>query len=148
MNTGVIIPHVGPSQLTEEVLEAAKYPQNVYSIFYEHETECYRAIPHLLSNVSESLIFTGRLIATSLSSAKYVIKSLNHVQRIFYVYDLEFLREGKNNYIANLEIYRHPSLKLYTRCEDYADRLRKYANVDVEVDSIYNVMNGEVNVET
>lgn len=138
-SVGVILPHVGPSQLAEEVFSAMT-GDDMYSIYYERVAVPYRPTVIPLHTVSECLFFSGRLIGTTLFSMNYVLSSLQKIESVFYIYDLEFLR-GKTNYMDNLKIYRNQELKIYTRSEEYAKIFKNYANRDIEVKSIRDVIN-------
>ncbi len=138
-NIGVILPHLGPSQLAHEVITKVNAERGCYSLYYEGLYPAYTRIHSSLMNITESKYFSGRLISTTLSSAEYTLFSLQHIELIYYCYDLEFLR-GKTDYIHNISIYRNPKLKLFTRCESYAKILSDYCNKEVEVCQIGELM--------
>lgn len=135
MNVGIILPSLGPSQLTEEVLEAIQKGKDRYCLYYENLMQHYRPIPFPVMNISESVYFSGKLIATSLFSASYILSNLNHTRKLLFCNDLEFLR-GRTDFMQNISVYRNPELELYTRSEDYAKLLSNYTNKEVKVKTI------------
>lgn len=139
-SVGVILPHVGPSQLAEEVFSAMT-GDDMYSIYYERVANPYRPTVIPLHTVSECLFFSGRLIATSLFSAQFILSSLQHIEACYYIYDLPWLR-GQTNFVENLKILRNPELKLYTRSEEYKSLIEKYTNRSVEVKTIGDLIHG------
>ena len=140
MNVGIVLPHLGPSQLTEEVLECCLRGKDKYALYYENVVKLYRPVPFFNSNISETLFFTGKLIATTFFSANYILSSLNHNKHIMYFYDIEFLR-GRTDFIQNISTLRSPQLELYTRSEDYAKLISNYCNKEVKVRTIEQVIN-------
>ena len=76
--------------------------------------------------------FDGLTIATNLDQANALSKVVGNHPKIFYVWDLEFLKDGKRNFLYNVNIYRNPRLKLVTRSEDHAKCLSNYCNRKVD----------------
>lgn len=129
MQVGIILPHLIPSQLGFEVVNLVNSNPNKhsYTIFYED------LMPNLLSptcpvmNISDVKYFrTGRIVCFSLSSASLLLKSVNHIEPILYLYDLPWLR-GHADYMENLKIMR--ALPVYTRSDEYARLASNYANI-------------------
>lgn len=86
--------------------------------------------------------FDGYLIATDLDSAEQISKIVSPAKKMFYVWDLEWLRRHNNkDYVRNVDIYRNPELKLVVRSESHANELSKYCNR--KVDGIVNNFNLE-----
>lgn len=86
--------------------------------------------------------FDGYLIATDLDSAEQISKIVSPAKKMFYVWDLEWLRRTNNkDYVRNVDIYRNPELKLVVRSESHANELSKYCNR--KVDGIINNFNLE-----
>lgn len=135
MNTGIILPNLSASQLVEEVLQITEKEKGFYTLYLENVTQPYRPVRSPIMNVSETVFFSGKLIATTLFSAQYILHSLQNVDKKYYVYDMEWLR-GRNNFIDNMKILRNPELSLYTRSEEYAQLIKNYCNRDVKVCTI------------
>lgn len=81
-------------------------------------------------NASEIWTFNGTLISTNLDSALTCIKATNNAKNILYLWDLEWMR-GKNDYVHNVSILRHPLIKVITRSKDHAKVVENYANITV-----------------
>ena len=84
-------------------------------------------IPCARMNISEVYSCKGLLISTSLSTANTVAKAIVEAEKVFYVWDLEFLR-GKKDFVDNVKIYRNPALTLIARSQSHADAIENYCN--------------------
>lgn len=132
MNIGIVIPSLGNSQLTLFTVGQCHYLRQ----FTEHEsfifTEDFEppcmSVQTACMNISEMYSFTGILIATSLLNASMIMKINSDCKKIFYVWDLEFLRAGKNNFFSNNSVYRSPELKIVCRSPEHASALENYSN--------------------
>jgi hypothetical protein len=84
-------------------------------------------------NISEIWSFDGTLIATDINSASVVNKVVSPAKKIFYVWDLEWMRPyHQQNYLYNLSIFRSPYLKLVARSEDHVKLIEHYCNRKVD----------------
>ena len=132
MNVGIVIPSLGNSQLTFFAGGQSHYLKQ----FTEHEPFIFMEdfeppcmhIQASCMNVSEMYSFKGLLIATSLSNAAMVLKVKSACKKIFYVWDLEFIRRGYGDFFFNNSIYRSPELKVVCRSEEHAKALENYSN--------------------
>lgn len=79
-------------------------------------------------NISEVFSFNGMLISTNLRNTAIMLKAKTNAKKIFYVWDLEFLRRGNSDFLRNNEIYRHPDIKIVCRSADHAKVLENYSN--------------------
>lgn len=84
-----------------------------------------------------SKIFSGYLtnsliIATDLESAYTLSNTKNMAKKIFYVWELEFLKNKK--YATNYHIYNR--LPVFTRSKSYKQALDNYANIDSKVEEL------------
>lgn len=130
MNVALILPHLSSSQVRDEIFftvgsNIAK-TNNSFSLFFENASPCYSSAPMSMMNISEFRYFSGRAITFSLKEAHYPLSSFNKIEPVLYAYDLDWL-DGETDFIKNVEIYRNPSLALYTRSESYADMIEKYS---------------------
>lgn len=91
-----------------------------------------------LMNIQDIWGFDGLTICTNIDQALALKQVPGHHSKIFYVWDLEFLREGKRNFLYNLQAYRS-DLKIVCRSEEHAKCFSNYANR--EVDSIIPYFN-------
>lgn len=136
-NIGIILPNLSGGQLVYEVFDAIHGIKNNVDydvvVFFEDYTDIPIKPPCACMHLTEIPNFKGKIIATNLSSASFLLKKTIITEKIFYVYDLEWIR-GKNQYLINYKLYN--SMPLYTRSEDYAKELKNYANVDAKVMSV------------
>ena len=84
-------------------------------------------VPCSRMNISEMWSCKGVVIATNLTTANTLAKAVIPAKKVFYVWDLEFLR-GNKNFKENVEIYRNPSLTLICRSQSHAEALENYCN--------------------
>lgn len=75
--------------------------------------------------------FDGLAIATDVDSAYSLSNTVSSSPKVFYVWDLEWLRHNKN-FLYNVGAYRARNLKLVARSKDHADILSKYCNRPVD----------------
>ena len=125
---GIAVSSFGASQLSYLIINNVnKYLQTEYKTdiigFYENLTK-YSLDPQFscMQGV-EMWGYTGNVIATNLSSAQDIIKIPSIKKKFFYVWDLEWVDIIDKDYLKLRQIYRHPKLKIITRCQDYADIL-------------------------
>lgn len=139
INIGIILQHLLPSQLnflTIKYLNGLSSKHGIdCSIFYEQCTPIFASLKFGIYNISEIAHAKGLIIATNLNQASYLTDLTNNTTKIFYVWDLEFLRHSKN-FLDNVKIYRNKSIRLITRNNDYAKILENYCNrpVDAVID--------------
>jgi len=60
-----------------------------------------------------------------------MLNSISPKRKLFYIWDLEWLRPHAKDFIANLRIYRHPKLELIARSISHAQAVENYANKKV-----------------
>ena len=132
---GIIIKDFHPSQLIYYSVKYANLLVNQggeYDItfFYEQLSPISIKPSCAIMNISEIWSFTGTLIATNLESALLLTKVISSANKIFYVWDLEWLRQYKN-YLYNIQVYLSNELKLVARSIDHAKAINKYCNRNV-----------------
>jgi len=81
--------------------------------------------------IHEGWGFDGAMIATSLSTAKKTIEYPEPLVKLFYIWDLEWLRTKIPNYQIMASIYRSNDFTLVARCKDYKDAVEDLWNVSV-----------------
>lgn len=104
-------------------------------LVYKNLTNNFHASKFPILNYSK--IFSGYLtnsliISTDLDSAKTLSKVKNTAKKIFYVWELEFLKN--KNYKENYNIYN--SMPVYTRSLSYKKAIDNYANIDSKVEEL------------
>lgn len=131
-NIGIILPNLEMSQLSFETIytinkEIASNNGYDYRIFFEDLSA--RCIDPMCATMNSSEIhsYDGLLISTTLDNTKASLRTVGKVERVFLVWDLEFIR-GQNNYIENIKIYRDPRIKLVARSIDHAKVIANYTN--------------------
>lgn len=141
---GVILPFVGPSQMAFYAIH------NLNNISYNtHDVDCIiftenldkGCVPslHSIMDVSQIWNFNGLLISTNIDNTMMNIKSTNAAKKIFYIWDLEWLR-NKKNFTENMKVYRNEQINLVTRSEDYADAVHNYCGIRPRVIENFNLM--------
>lgn len=131
-NIGIILPTLEITQLAFEVIsnindDILNGTKTNYTIFFQElSTKCLNPLCAVMS-VAEIHTFHGKVISTSLDTTELMLKSPTSSERVFYVWDLEFIRD-KSNYLRSLFLYRNPQLKIVSRSEDYARALEIFAN--------------------
>jgi hypothetical protein len=143
MNLAIVLPHLAPSQLRDEVFDIINRNRdktnNSYAVFFENAAPCFSSVIAPVMNVSELKHFRGRAIHFSLSSPQFTLKSIYKVETILYSYDLDWLA-GNPDYVENMKIYRNENLKLITRSDSYVNLLSKYCNKKVELKSLEDLL--------
>jgi hypothetical protein len=140
VNIGLILPDLNPSQLSFEIINLinANSKKNEYVVFYENITRNMNSISCPVMNISEVKYFrSGLLVAFNLHSALSLLNSFNDIQKLLYLYDLEWVR-GKTDYLKNLKIMRN--LPLATRSREYSLLIENYCNSHCEVQTLEDIL--------
>ena len=111
MNLGIIVPHFGASQITYESVKLANNTQDTI-LFFEQLISSAMPINCPTMCVNELMNFRGVLISSNIENTLMAHKLINPkwVKLIFYVWDLEWLRPNKNNYLYNFKAYNTPDV--------------------------------------
>lgn len=130
---GFLLNHLGPSQLAFYVINqinaiGEKTVDYDFVLFYEHLVKPCVVPNCMVLNATETFSFHGLLIATTLDNAEVAINSINTARNIYYIWDLDWMRRGQNNYIKNISILRNPKLELIARSQDHASAIENYCN--------------------
>lgn len=141
---GIILPALYKQQLVYETFESL---HKVISskvdpiVFFEDFSPLFIRPPCAMMHISEILNFNGILISTTINNTMMSLKAINQAKKIFYIWDLEWLRNSNNkNYLYNISIYQNPELELITRSNSYAKELNNYANIQPKVLSLENLI--------
>lgn len=135
---GIVLPNLGTSQLSVFAISFAnKFFKTEHNccVFYRNLSAHCIDVKAGCMTISEIWGFNGTIITTCLYDTEFLLKSISTGKKIFYVWDLEFLRDNKD-YIKNTNIYRNPNIILAARSEDHAKTIQNYCNrkVDMIVD--------------
>lgn len=148
IKVGIILPALYKQQLAYEVFDTI---HKVISakvdpvVFFEDFSPIFIRPPCATMHISEILNFNGTLISTTLNNTMMSLKAINQAKKIFYIWDLEWIRNNntinhKNNYLYNISIYQNPELELVTRSDSYAKELNNYANIQPKVSTMENLI--------
>lgn len=121
------------SQLNYEIFQQLINYKDNAALVTRNLTQNFFPIKFPIINYSK--IFSGYLdeksllVATDLDSALTLSKVRNKAKKIFYVWELEYLKN--KNYQYSQSIYN--KFPVYTRSESYKQALDNYANINSEV---------------
>lgn len=130
---GVILPDLSSSQLAyyaTKNINMLLTTSNKHDavIFYETLAPVHTLPRCATMNISEIWSFHGTLISTNIDNTLQSIKAINNAKKIFYIWDLEWLRQGKQNYLYNIRAYRSNKVALVARNKDHAKAIEDYCN--------------------
>lgn len=132
---GIILKDLTSSQINYDIFTQLNKDHSKYNglVFLKNLTQSF--IQPSFPIINYTKIFSSHLnekdiiIATDLDSAEALSNTKNRCKKIFYVWELEFLRS--QNFERNTHIYN--SLPIITRSKSYQEALNNYANIDVKV---------------
>lgn len=137
LKIGVIVDNLGPNQLAHAVISSA----NIYLEKNRGKTDFLvfqkNILPYCLRpnfavmNTSEAFDFDGVLIATDINAASQIVKYPGPKKRIFYSYDLEWLRMQRNYEMLH-PIYSHSRLEVWARSNHHARLIEQTWGVKVK----------------
>lgn len=132
MNIGIILPNLEVNQLAYEIISSINHEilaggKHDYRVFIENiSLFSIRPLCAVMS-IPEIWSYSGLLVSTTLDNTEFSLRLTTDVMRVFYIWDMEWLR-GQKNYLRNLSILRNPNLVLISRSEDAARELERYSN--------------------
>jgi len=108
--------------------------QNIdYAIFFENLSHTPIQHSFSLMNIVYGYSWNGTAIATNLSTAQKLIKCPGPKRKIYYIWDLEWLRYNpKLPYEFLASIYQHPSLELVVRSYSHKKIIENAWNREVK----------------
>ena len=129
MSIGVLLPHLGASQASFlAIQEISKLKEDSVLFFEELSSPC---LPVRCATIciNELMSFSGTLITTNIRNTMTAASLVNRkqVKLIFYVWDLEWLRPGKNDYLYNLQAYNDVDV-LIARHTEHIAPIKNYSN--------------------
>jgi hypothetical protein len=85
--------------------------------------------------------FRGTLVTTNIANTLMCNKLINRnaVKLIFYVWDLEWLRPGKQNFLYNVEAYKIPDI-LVVRNKEHFFPLLNYCGREPQIKNFSEVI--------
>ena len=136
VKVGLILPSLDASQATFNSIHAGNALvmgnplQQVFAFTETVTAPCLQPLFPVL-NVSKTRSFDGVLISGDIRTTVMASNSLQARHRIFYVWDLEWLRRGKGDFVQNMLAFRHPSIKLIARSLSHKKMIERYCNKEV-----------------
>jgi hypothetical protein len=123
MQIGIILPHLGASQLSYLVTQQVNQGGRDYVIFQEHPLPPIQRVRTAILPIYEIAKFKGVLIGTDLSAAKYMVNLTAPSRKLFYPWHVEWMRHG-NDYLSTVKTIMSPHLEVIARSQSYAEQIR------------------------
>lgn len=132
MKLGILLNNLGPTQLAyNAICQANRYAQSGKHsafLFYERQVPPCLKLAVASMQIAEAWNFDGVTVATDLSTAIKLAKFPSPRSKFFYVWDLEWLRNGVQPYEAYSSVYRNPSYQLLARSASHRDAIESCWN--------------------
>lgn len=128
---GILLPHLGPTQMAYEIITALNITlmnkiNFDFTLFVEEILmPCTKPLCAIM-NIAEIHAYHGNLITTTIQNTMFTLGAVAIQRRFFYLWDLEWLRLGRQNYLQNMSVYRNSNIQLITRSQSHADQLNEY----------------------
>lgn len=136
MKIGIAVNHLGPSQLTYCLVKSAHEmlvtkPAVDITLFYENAVKPAFGLNFAAMPLVEAWTYGGTLISTNLNIAKQSIAFTGPKKKLFYVWDLEWLRFQNKEFRSLQQIYANPALTLLARSESHKQAIEQSWNIEV-----------------
>jgi len=127
-NLGLVVPHLGASQVSYQAINLANNMADAVLFFEQLLSPCV-PVKCATMCVTEMVSFGGMLVTSNIENTlmAHQIANRNKIKLVFYVWDLEWLRPGKNNYLHNVKAYQVPDV-LVVRSAEHVGPLANYCN--------------------
>jgi hypothetical protein len=139
MNIGVVIPHLGQSQIGFSAIKAInKIALDGYQhdlvLFFEQFTMPVIQPQCAAMCINELVSFKGTFITSTLNNTSMVLarNSRKKNKVVFYVWDIEWMRPGMNNYLYNYGVFNGVT-KIIARSPEHARAIENYCNRKVDL---------------
>lgn len=138
MKCGVAVSDLGPSQLNYQFITntnemvGSRFDFDAIA-FYENISKPCLAMNFASMSLTEAWGFSGVMIATTLSTAQKISHFPSCSGKIFYVWDIEWVRIRNKQFSELAQVYRNPELTLVARCEDHAQLLKQIWGRDAAI---------------
>lgn len=124
MNVGVLVSSLAASHMAFSLIRQGNRALRERAVddlvaFYERPSRPCLEMVFAAMQENEAWSFDGVAIATSLATASRLSRCPRPSRRLFYVWDLEWLRLGAFDHAAVRSVYRDPSLRLVARGPDH-----------------------------
>lgn len=136
-NINIVTNDLGPSQKNYYLIRNVnvihdRIPGLNIQVFTENLSKFCLKANFAVMNVAEAWAQKGNFIATSMSTASKLLSYPNATRRLFYIWDLEFIRQRNRYYNNNAVIYLHKELELVCRSKEHADLVSNAFNREVK----------------
>jgi hypothetical protein len=123
---GIVIPHLGAGQKTYEAIKLINSVGDGVIFFEQLVAPCVE-VKCATMCVNELMNFSGTLVTTDLEGTQLAhnVVNINKTKTIFYVWDLEWLRLNRQNYLTNWPIYHMPDV-LVARSKEHVGPIENY----------------------
>jgi hypothetical protein len=139
-----LVDNVGASHMAFYLVESANTMSHdgtaCVTIFYDQLHRPCRKLLVPAMMMIEAWAQPGVSIATSLSTAARLLSFPGPQQKMFYVWDMSWMRNPKRVGPFS-ELFRNPDLTLIARCVDHAKALQN--NFNVKVPYVFDNFNNE-----
>jgi hypothetical protein len=129
MKLGILVDNLGPSQMAYSLISRAnkvvtEEPSKCITVFYE--TLALPCIPLSFAQMNAAEVYglNWPIIATNLSTAQKLLKITGPTRRLFYVWDLEWLRIQQKDFRSLYNVYGDQRLQLITRGDSHRIAIR------------------------
>ncbi len=123
---GVIVDSLGPNELAYHLISSGNaliqnMPKERIDLIVFFQNILPQCLPLQFSsmNLSEAYDYNGTLIATDLLAASKMVNYPGPKRKIFYVWDLEWIRLPNRNYDSFAECYGDERLELFCRSKQH-----------------------------
>lgn len=129
---GFLLPHLGSSQAAFCTINTANimFGQTDVdiTIFYKELFQpCSKPLCATM-NATEIWSFNGILVSTDIDTTIMSLNAISPARRLFYVWDLEWMRRAKHDFMYNMRAFRDPRVELIARSHSHAYVIDNYAN--------------------
>lgn len=127
----ILVPELGPSQKNYFLIRNLNALRGVnVNVFAENLSRFCITPTFAVMNIAEAWAQPGTFIATNLSTASKLMTWPVAKRKLFYIWDLEFLRQNNRYYDAYSPIYTHKEFDLICRSEDHAKLITNAFNIE------------------
>lgn len=131
---GFVLDAIGPSELCFEISELTLANRSDdLLVFFIEPGRPYQDILCPQINVCDLYSYYGTAVATSLNTARIVRSSITPYEKIFYPYDLDWLRLPIFAYEQAQSVYADPSLVKFCRSKSHQKIIEKCFGVRYEI---------------
>lgn len=150
MKVNFIVDHLGASQLGYYLIKCGNQLANdgyAVTAFYDRMSRHVLRPFFPTMQLVEGWAQDGITVSTSINSTINMIDFPGAKTKLFYVYDLEWVRLQPKIYASLSQLFNHPSITLITRTEEYAgiienafNKRPKYIMENFDVDTFKGIL--------